>query len=113
MDELTEHGIDEACDCHKCALEFRNRYKVALAGISEEIGLPPDIGPAKGSLKRRLDAGTAAIDQLRSAPKAVSAEADFDALTWTFQIGQDCRVGAGTYALVWLPPNAEADSRPD
>lgn len=26
-------------------------------------------------------------------------------LTWTFQIAPDCRVGAGTYALVWLPPN--------
>lgn len=111
MSELSEHGHDdepvEDCDCHRCALAYRDRYKVALASVSAEIGLPPMMGPAKGELKRLLDAGKAAIDQLRHAPRAVSAEADFEALTWTFQIAPDCRVGAGTYALVWLPPNVE------
>jgi len=74
----------------------------SLAGISEEMGLPPTIGPAKGDLKRILDQGKAAIDALRDAPRVVSEEADFDAMTWTFQIGRDCRTGPGVYALVWV-----------
>ena len=40
--------------------------------------------------------------QLDTAPRGVSAEADFDQLTWTFSIGPDVSVGAGIYALVWL-----------
>ena len=56
-----------------------------------------------------------AVEELRkvqSAPRAVSAEADFDAMTWTFQIGPQCRVGGGTYALVRLTPNAEVTGGP-
>lgn len=107
MDDLiTQHEPQEDCDCQACAVEFRNRYKAALAGVSEEMGFPPLMGPAKGALKRLLDDGKTAIDSLRSAPRAISAEADFDALTWTFRIARDCRVGAGTYALVWMGPNA-------
>ncbi len=116
MSELSEHGTnDEAiedCDCHRCALEFRNRYKRALAGISEEMGLPPAMGPATGDLKRLLDAGKEAIEQLRAAPVAVSAEADFDAMTWTFQIGSECRISGGVYALVWLRPNVSDEGPP-
>ena len=53
-----------------------------------------------------------AVEELRkvqSAPRAVSAEADFDAMTWTFQIGPQCRVGGGTYALVRLTPNVQLE----
>ena len=111
MNELSGHcqGDEyvEDCDCHHCALEFRNRYKAALAAVSAEMGLPPMMGPANGELRRLLDDGKAAIDLLRNAPKVISEAADFDALTWTFQIAQDCRVGAGTYALVWLRPNVK------
>jgi len=45
------------------------------------------------------------LRKIQDAPRATSAEADFDAMTWTFQIDQQCRVGGGTYALVWLRPN--------
>lgn len=51
--------------------------------------------------------GGGAIDALREAPRAVSAEADFDALTWTFKVKPNCRIAAGIYALVWMGPNAE------
>ncbi|MFZ2541680.1 MAG: hypothetical protein WAW75_07900 [Gallionella sp.] len=43
------------------------------------------------------------LDAMQQAPRAVSMEADFDAMTWTFQIKNGCRVGCGTYALVWVP----------
>lgn len=96
MNGLIEpHEPIEDCDCHACAVEFRDRYKAALAGVSEEMGLPAMMGPAKGDLKRLLDQGKAALERLRDAPVAVSAEADFDAMTWTFQIAPNCRVGAG------------------
>ena len=112
MDELiTPHDPIPDCDCHNCALCERDNLRRALAGISEEMGLPPTIGPAKGDLKRLLDSGTVAIDALRAAPMAVSAEADFDVLTWTFKIAPDCRVGAGIYALVCLGPNAKLTGR--
>lgn len=54
--------------------------------------------------KLRADGG-GAIDALRIAPRAISAEADFDALTWTFKVMPDCQIGAGIYALVWMGPN--------
>jgi hypothetical protein len=103
-DFRAEHEPIEDCDCHTCALAFRDRYLAALAAISGEMGLPPTMGPAKGDLKRLLDAGKAAIDQLGDAPRAISAEADFEKMTWTFQIARNCRVGPGTYALIWLRP---------
>ena len=56
-----------------------------------------------------------AADELRKvqeAPRALSAEADFVAMTWTFQIGPECRTGGGTYALVWLRPNARSEAQP-
>jgi hypothetical protein len=104
MNWLSEHlDTDEPvedCDCRRCAVAFRDRYKAALAAVSEEMGLPPMMGPAKGELKRLLDAGQKARDLLRNAPIAVSASADFDSLEWTFMITSDTRVAAGTYALV-------------
>ena len=107
MDDLiTPHDFVEDCDCGDCARQARNQLRAVLAGISEEMGLPPTMGPAKGWLKKRLDDGKAAIDALRDAPRAISAEADFDAMTWTFQIGPECRTGGGAYALVWMGPNA-------
>lgn len=51
------------------------------------------------------------LDAMQQAPRAVSLGADFGAMTWTFQIENGCRVGGGTYALVWLP-NAELRGRP-
>ena len=47
--------------------------------------------------------------QIANAPRGVSDSADFDAMTWTFQIDNGCRVGGGHYALVRLTqtPNAE------
>lgn len=95
----TEEPVED-CDCHRCAVAFRDRYKAALAAVSEEMGLPPTMGPAKGELKRLLDAGQKARDLLRNAPIAVSASADFDTLEWTFMITSDTRAAAGTYALV-------------
>lgn len=112
MDDLiTQHDFVEDCDCHCCALHARNRLRKALAGISEEMGLPETMGPAKGDLKRLLDNGKAAIEKLRLAPVAISAEADFEAMTWTFEIAPDCRVGGGAYALVWMGPNVEGERR--
>ena len=44
----------------------------------------------------------AVIAKINAAPRVVSAEADFEALTWTFKISPVCDVGGGTYALVWV-----------
>ena len=101
---LPPHDPLPECDCNICAVIERNNLRLALAGISEEMGLPPTIGPAKGDLKRILDQGAAAIEAIRAAPLAVSAEADFDAMTWTFKISPDCEMGGGIYALVWRFP---------
>jgi hypothetical protein len=43
-----------------------------------------------------------ALDSLNISPRAVSLEADFEQMTWTFKIEQGCSVGGGTYALVWI-----------
>lgn len=43
------------------------------------------------------------LDRVGQAPRAISLEADFEKMTWTFQIEDGCRVGGGTYALVWMP----------
>ena len=45
-------------------------------------------------------------DQIKCAPRGISAEADFETMTWSFVIGQGTRVGGGEYALVHLPANA-------
>lgn len=81
-----------------------------LTGISDELGLPPTMGPAKGELKRLLDQGKDALEKLRGASVAVSSEADFEVLTWTFQIAPDCRIRAGKYALVWMGPNVKGQA---
>jgi len=67
MIELAGHENEffEDCDCRRCAVEFRNRYRAALASVSEELGLPPRIGPAKGDLRRLLDEGKRAAETLR------------------------------------------------
>ncbi len=41
-------------------------------------------------------------ERVASAPVGVSDSADFDLMTWTFQIRNGCRVGGGHYALVCL-----------
>ena len=109
MNELGEHenGDEyvETCDCRRCALEFRDRYKRALASISEEMGLPPTIGPAPGELKALIEAGKRALAAINDAPKAVSKYADFERMTWTFGIIKGGRGGTGVYALVWLGEN--------
>lgn len=96
------HDAEEGCNCNSCAVEFRDRHKRELASISEELGLPPGMGPAKGVLRKLLGNGRKAIDRLSSAPQAVSAEVDFYAMTWTFKIKPGCQARAGTYALVWM-----------
>lgn len=62
--------------------------------------LNEDAGPAPRKEIAELCAA------LQYAPRALSALADFDLMTWTFEIDQGCRVAAGTYALVRMPPNA-------
>jgi len=59
--------------------------------------------PYLATLEAQAREGQEAIDRICNAPRAISAEADFDAMTWTFQIRPDCRTGGGTYALVWVP----------
>lgn len=49
---------------------------------------------------------------LKHAPHAVSAEADFDKMTWTFEITSECRVASGTYALVRLDAWPNASNQP-
>ena len=104
MSDQFEHAdIDEyveTCDCRRCALEFRDRYKRALASISEEMGLPPSMGPAPGQLKRLLEDGKAAMERIKNAPTAMSRRADFESMTWTFELNGDVMAGAGLYALV-------------
>lgn len=111
MNNLSWHDPDnegiEDCDCHRCALIYRDRYKAALASVSAEISLPPTMGPGKGELKRFFDNAKEALDLIRNAPKAISAGANFEKLTWTFQVAPDCRIGTGAYALVWLKPDME------
>jgi hypothetical protein len=104
-DVMVRDEPEPDCDCGDSVRHERDMLRVALASISEEMGLPPNMGPAKGDLKRRLDQGKAAIDKWRDAPLAVSVEADFESLTWTFRITPTCRVGPGVYALVWIGPN--------
>jgi len=79
------------------------RLRETLAQISTEIGLPPTMGPAPGELRRILGEGQATIAKLQEAPRGISADADFEAMTWTFLIGPECKTGSGTYALVWMP----------
>ena len=109
MDGLGEHGNGdeyvEDCDCHRCALEFRDRYKRALASISDEMGLPSTMGPAPGELKAVIDAGKRALTAINDAPKAVSKYADFERMTWTLGVIEGGRGGTGVYALVWLGEN--------
>jgi hypothetical protein len=38
---------------------------------------------------------------LTKAPRLTSAEADFEAMTWTFEFPPGTRIAAGIYALVW------------
>ena len=85
--------------------EEMNALRNDLARISNEMGLPPGIGPAPGELRRMLDNGKVAIKLLYDAPRAVSAEADFEKQTWLFDIASDCAVGSGIYALVKVPNN--------
>ena len=47
------------------------------------------------------------LDMLQQAPRAVSETADFEEMTWTFRIDHGCRVGCGTYAMVWMPAEGE------
>lgn len=52
--------------------------------------------------------------KITSAPVGVSDSADFDLMTWTFQIRNDCRVGGGHYALVYLSEiNCDSTKGPD
>lgn len=44
--------------------------------------------------------------QIQNAPRGVSAEADFQDMTWLFEIEAGTRVGPGVYALVWMPSDA-------
>lgn len=46
-------------------------------------------------------------DRISGAPRGISAEADFESMTWSFVIVQGTRVGGGEYALVHLPANAK------
>jgi len=108
MNDLIEpHEPLPDCDCGDCARHERDHLRAALASISEEMGLPPSMGPAKGELKRLLDQGKAAVEKWRDAPLATSEEADFEKMTWTFRILPTCRVGAGVYALVWMVAKKE------
>jgi hypothetical protein len=50
----------------------------------------------------------AALSALQNAPCALSLSADFDELTWTFQMTPDFQVSNGFYALVKI---AEADEK--
>ena len=112
MNDPGEHGDEyvEECDCRRCALEFRTRYKRALASISEEMGLPPSMGPRPGELKRLLEDGRAAMERIKNAPTATSRRADFELMTWTFEFNYDVRAGAGLYALVPVDDNNVHDS---
>lgn len=108
VNNIVSHGdelVIEDCDCHRCALEFRNRYKRALASIREEVGLPPTMRPALGELKSLIEAGKRALAAINDATKAVSKSADFERMTWTLGIIEGGRAGAGVYALVWLGEN--------
>lgn len=87
------------------AHEEINALRSDLARISDEMGLPPFIGPAPGELRRMLDNGKVAIKLLYDAPRAVSADVDLEKKTWTFDIASDCAVGPGIYALVKVPNN--------
>lgn len=51
-------------------------------------------------------------DRIATAPRGISAEADFEKMTWTFEIERGCRVGGGAYALVWLPSNLNSTTPP-
>src|SRR5574337_344320 len=82
-----------------------------------EIAAYADHGPGSGVVlsKRELSAAIPAekitwtpLYDIGNAPRAVSAEADFERMVWTFQIEQGCRVAAGDYALVRLPPNSNS-----
>lgn len=81
-----------------------------------EIAAYADHGPESGVVvnKCELSAAIPAVKvtwtplyDIGSAPRAVSADADFERMTWTFEIEQGCRVAAGDYALVRLTPNVE------
>ena len=40
-------------------------------------------------------------------PILLAVEADFEEMTWTFQLTSETRVGPGRYAIVYVGPNAE------
>ncbi len=101
MDDLImSHEPQEDCDCHSCAIAARDKHKAALRAMG-----------IFGNTRRAMEESAEALDKLRSAPRALSSDADFDALTWTFKVAPDCLIGAGVYALVWMGPNAEVTGR--
>jgi len=85
-----------------------------------DIAAYADHGPENGVVmnKRELSSAIPAekvtwtpLYDIGAAPRGVSAEADFERMTWTFEIEQGCRVAAGAYALVLLTPNVEVTGR--
>ena len=45
--------------------------------------------------------------RMHAAPPIVSAQCDFNAMTWTFKIGNFAKVRAGKFVLHWIGPADE------
>ncbi|MDE2254311.1 MAG: hypothetical protein KGL42_08625 [Betaproteobacteria bacterium] len=69
----------------------------------DDVAAPhPKAAAELATLRAELEALRTA---LRTAPRAESIAADFDGMTWTFQIDSDCKVSAGIYALLRVTPD--------
>lgn len=86
----------------RCGLEILERVRDQLAATGKA-----DIAAKIEQAINLIDGGLHRIAVLhKSAQIAVSAECDFERGTWTFEIADGVRVGAGRYALIPMP-NAE------
>lgn len=71
-------------------------------------------GPSSGAVLNKSEVSTAIpadkitwtpLYDIGGAPRGVSVDADFERMTWTFEIEPGCKVAAGAYALIRLTPN--------
>jgi hypothetical protein len=98
MQNNLDHEISEKCSCINCVTKYRDIYKSCLDNISQELGLPIGIGPAKGVIKNMKTK----LNQVLNCQIGTSAHVDFEACTWTLKMKDGFLAGAGDYYLVRL-----------
>ncbi|PWG61738.1 hypothetical protein [Sediminicurvatus halobius] len=60
--------------------------------------------PKMGESDRKIATSVIANELSAKGHVGTSAEADFERMQWTFEIGHDCRVRGGRYLLIQIGP---------